>query len=204
MKDRVGIFGGSFNPIHWGHIRPVLSALKHFNLSYVIYLPASKPPHKNEIKLEDPYHRMAMLSIALEPYKNFKISTYDLLNKGSKTFNSLIYFKKTLKEEIYFILGSDSLLDLKNWYNAEGIVEITKMIVLTRPEFELNKIEKHLPKFILEKMNFSIFTFPHPSFSISGTYIRENIKNKLKIEKFLPKKVLNYIIKNNLYEEENY
>lgn len=204
MKDRVGIFGGSFNPIHWGHIRPVLSALKHFNFSYVIYLPASKPPHKNEIKLEDPYHRMAMLSIALEPYKNFKISTYDLLNEGSKTFNSLIYFKEKLKKEIYFILGSDSLLDLKNWYNAKGIVEIAKMIVLTRPDFELKKIEKRLPEFILKKINTSIFTFPHPSYSISGTYIRENIKNKLKIEKFLPKKVLNYIIKNNLYEEENY
>lgn len=204
MKDKIGIFGGSFNPIHWGHIKPVLSSLKYFKLSYVIYLPASKPPHKEDIKLEDPYHRMAMLSIALEPYKNFKISTYDLLNAGSKTFNSLIYFKEKLKKEIYFILGSDSLLDLKNWYNAEGIVEITKIIVLTRPDFELKKIEKNLPEFILKKINTSIFTFPHPLCSISGTYIRENIKNKLKIEKFLPKKVLNYIIKNNLYEEENY
>lgn len=204
MKDRIGIFGGSFDPIHWGHIKPVLSALKYFNLSYVIYLPASKPPHKNKIKLEDPYHRMAMLSIALEPYKKFKISTYDLLNEGSKTFNSLMYFKEKLKEEIYFILGSDSLLDLKNWYNAEEIVEIAKMIVLTRPDFEFKKIEKHLPEFILKKINSSIFTFPHPSYSISGTYIRKKIKNNSKIEKYLPKKVLNYIIKNNLYGEEKY
>lgn len=204
MKDKIGIFGGSFNPIHWGHIKPVHSSLKYFKLSYVIYLPAAKPPHKENIKLEDPYHRMAMLSIALEPYKNFKISTYDLLNEGSKTFNSLIYFKEKLTEEIYFILGSDSLLDLKNWYNAEGIVEIAKMIVLTRADFELKKIEKHLPEFILKKMNISIFTFPHPSYSISGTYIRKNIKNYSKIIKYLPKRVLNYIIKNNLYKEGKY
>lgn len=204
MRNKVGIFGGSFDPIHWGHIKPVLSALKHFKLSYVIYLPASMPPHKLNLKLEDSYHRMAMLSIALQNYKNFKISTYDLLNPGSKTLNSLIYFKNILKEEIFFILGSDSLLDFKNWYKPEEILKIANLIVLTRPDFEIGKIKDKLPDYLSEKINLSIFTFSHPAYSISGTNIRDRIKNNLSLNGMLPKNVLNYILKHNLYKEEKY
>jgi nicotinate-nucleotide adenylyltransferase len=201
MKSKVGIFGGSFDPVHWGHIKPVQAALKFFKLSYVIYLPASKPPHKLNLKLEDPFHRMAMLSIGLQNYENFKISTFDLLNPGSKTFDSLLYFKSHLNEEIFFILGSDSLLDFKNWYKPEKILEIANLIVLTRPEFEIEKIKNKLPDYILKRINFSIFTFPHPAYSISGTDIRERFKKNLKLNGLLPKNVLKYIVKNNLYKE---
>lgn len=204
MKNKVGIFGGSFDPVHWGHIKPVLSALKFFKLSYVIYLPAAQPPHKLNLKMEDPFHRMAMLSLALEPYEKFKISTYDLQNPGSKTLNSLLYFKKILKEELYFILGSDSLLDFKNWFKPEEILKISKLIVLTRPEFELEKIKAELPEYIIKNMGKRIFTFPHPCFSISATLIRKAIKNHKKYKNLLPEKVLNYILRNNLYKEEKY
>lgn len=202
MKNKIGIFGGSFDPVHWGHIRPVYSAFKYFKLSYVIYLPASEPPHKKGFKFEDPFHRMAMLAIALQPYKKFKISTFDLQNPSSKTLNSLLHFKKILDEEIYFILGSDSLLDFQNWYKPEEILKISKLIVLTRPKFELNKIMNKLPFFIKEKINSNIFFFPHPSFSISGTNIRKLIRNNKNLENLLPEKVKSYIIKNNLYKEE--
>ncbi len=201
MVDRVGIFGGSFNPIHWGHIKPVLSALNYFKLSYVIYLPASKPPHKLNMRLEDPYHRMAMLSIALEPYDNFFISTYDLLNTGSKTFDSLRYFKKILKEEIFFILGSDSLKEFKTWYKPKEILKLCKLIVLTRADFEIKKIEGELPDFILENLGKRIFTFPHPAISISGTVIRNLIWKNKNLNKLIPKKVYNYIMKHKLYKE---
>lgn len=204
MRNRVGIFGGSFDPVHWGHIKPVHSALKFFKLYYVLYLPASQPPHKLNFKMEDPYHRMAMLSIALEPYEKFKISTYDLQNPGSKTLHSLLYFKKILKEEIYFILGSDSLLDFKNWYKPEEILKISKLIVLTRPEFELEKIKGELPEYIIKNIGKRIFTFPHPCFSISATEIREAIKNHKNFKNLIPKKVLNYILRNKLYKEESY
>lgn len=201
MKNKIGIFGGSFDPVHWGHIKPVLSALKYFKLKYVIYLPALKPPHKMKTKFEDPFHRMAMLAIALEPYKKFKISTFDLHNPGSKTLYSLKHFKKILNAEIYFILGSDSLLDFQNWYKPDKILKISKLIVLTRPKFELNKIIEKLPFFIKEKINSKIFFFPHPSFSISGTNIRKLLKNNKKFKALLPEKVKSYIIKNNLYKE---
>lgn len=201
MKDRVGIFGGSFDPVHWGHIKPVLSALKFFNLSCVIYLPASKPPHKENLKMEDPFHRMAMLSIALLPYKNLLISTHDLINPLSKTLNSLLYFKEKINGNLYFILGSDSLLDFKNWYKPEEILKFANLIVLKRPEFEIERIIKFLPDFIKSNLGKKIFTFQHPAYGISGTLIRDSLRRGENVEGLLPKRVINYIIKNKLYKE---
>ena len=198
---KIGIFGGSFNPVHWGHIKPVLAAQEAFGLQQVIYVPAARPVHKAQEPLEDPYHRFAMVALSIGSLAGISLSTFELHRPGTYTVDTLRHFQSTLGGELYFLLGSDSLLQLPTWQQPEEILAIAKLIVLARPDFDLQELAGRLPEGIRAGIGNTILTFTHPKVRISGSQIRQDLVQGKAPRSALPTAVLKYIQRHQLYRE---
>lgn len=136
---KIGLFGGSFDPVHNGHIKLAKAALKELRLDTVIFIPAKYPPHKLNKKLLPAATRLKLLSIALKPYNNFTISRYELARKSvTFTFRTVSHFRKLYPSaELFFIIGGDSLAELKTWKNAEKLAETIRFLVGKRPGIKI-------------------------------------------------------------------
>src|SRR4026209_1205085 len=122
----VAIMGGTFDPPHLAHVLPVEEAKKEFQLDVVWFVPALIPPHKLNRNTTDPFHRTAMLALALKPYSFFKISTMELVRDDiSFTVNTVRQFQNQLQpsDRLFFIMGSDSFLELGTWYEPAQLLE---------------------------------------------------------------------------------
>ena len=199
---KIGIFGGSFNPVHWGHIKPVLAAQEAFGLQHVIYVPAARPVHKAQDPLEDPYHRFAMLALAVGSLAGFSLSTFELHRPQTYTLDTLTHFRQqTTDGEIFFLLGSDSLQQLPAWHEPREILKTAKLIVLSRPDFDVQEQVAQLPEDLRSGLGSSILTFVHPKVRISGSQIRQDLKQGKVPRSALPTAVLRYIQRHQLYRE---
>ena len=198
---KIGIFGGSFNPVHWGHIKPVLAAQEAFGLQQVIYVPAARPVHKAQEPLEDSYHRFAMVALSIGSLAGFSLSTFEVHRPETFTIDMLQHFQKTLGSELYFLLGSDSLLQLSDWRQPEEILKIAKLVVLARPDFDIQNISARLPEWIRAALGSTILTFTHPKVKISGSQIRQDIRLGKAPRSAVPTAVLKYIQRHQLYRE---
>lgn len=199
---KAGVFGGSFDPVHWGHIIPLQEALYAFQLDQIIYVPAQQPPHKKNQRLSDPFHRMAMLAIALEPYPFFSIYTGELRKPpGTYTYHTLKALKEENPGEYLLIIGSDNLAILHTWGYLPQILREFKVAILERPTTPIEKALQVLPeevKAMLEKTGNPLY-FPHPIVDISASRIRKRLKQGKSIEGMTPKSVVTYIRKHGLY-----
>lgn len=128
---RVGLFGGSFDPVHKGHIRLALLAKKEFRLNKVIFIPAYKPPHKAHKVLTSPSHRLKMLLLAVKKYPSLSVSSVELdRKKAVYTYQTLEHFSRACpKCDLFFIVGSDSLAEMDNWKKPAKILELSRLIV---------------------------------------------------------------------------
>ena len=198
---KIGIFGGSFNPVHWGHIKPVLAAQEAFGLQQVIYVPAARPVHKAQDPLEDPYHRFAMVALSVGSLAGFSLSTFELHRPQTFTLDTLKHFQQALGGELFFLLGSDSLLQLPTWNQPQEILKIAKLIVLSRPDFDVQEKAALLPEDLRTGLGSTILTFTHPKVRISGSQIRQDLKQGKAPRSALPTAVLKYIQRHQLYRE---
>ena len=196
---RTALFGGSFNPVHWGHIRPVVAAQRHFGLDPVIYLPAARPVHKAAERLEDPFHRFACLARCLAPYPGLVLSPYELHRPGTPTVETLAHFRARVKGELYFILGSDSLLQFHTWREPERILELARLIVLARPGAEVDP--KALPPFLAREWRRRVLPFAHPRVEASATALRAGLRRGGIPPGLLPAAAVEYIRAHALYKE---
>jgi len=189
---KIGIFGGSFDPVHNGHLKLAVLAQKQFNLNSVIFVPAKLAPHKQEsfATIKD---RLAMLKLALKPYKNFKISSFELNQKGTTyTYQTLAHFKKLFThKELFFLLGSDSLSELIFWKNSGEIVSQCHILAAKR-----GKLNYKIPDFAKNSVLFLKNTIPN----ISSTQIRDIVKENKSIRTLVPPKVVLYIKRNKIYQ----
>jgi len=190
---KIGIYGGSFNPIHYGHLIPISSLLQSSDLDKIIFVPAKIPPHKRQLDLIDPEKRFEMVKIALDGFNGFEVSDYEIhLSNSPYTFDTLCYFQNQFpKDEIVLIIGYDCFLDLKSWMNWEGILNMFPIYVLKRI-----CDNRQVCSEMSSKVNF----VKSPVIEISSTKIRDMLKNNLPIKYLLPEKVENYIIDNKLYK----
>lgn len=204
---KIGIMGGTFNPIHYGHLVTAEEALSQFKLDRVIFIPTGQPPHKTTGKLASPEDRYMMTVMATASNNHFFVSRIETDRKGkSYTIDTLKELKFTYGESatFYFITGADAILEILTWKNPEEIITMCKFIAATRPGYNLSRI-KELKKKLFginanpEITKDSISIMEIPALAISSTDIRLRIKSRRPIKYLLPESVCNYLLKNELY-----
>jgi len=188
-KNRIGILGGTFDPVHFGHLSLAQTARRSLNLSRVIFIPARMPPHKERIKLTCAELRYKMIKLAIAGNKHFSVSRIEIEKKGiSYSVQTLrLLKKKYTAAEFYFIVGSDALPELSSWKEIEEIFKLSNFVVAKRPNFRKYKWPREA------------IALDGEFLKISSSKIRQFIKKGESVESFLPKAVYKFIIKNSLY-----
>ena len=196
---KIGILGGTFNPIHLAHLYIAYEAKSQLNLDKVIFIPTGNPPHKKDKKILEADLRYNMVYEAIKNYEDFEISKYEVEKEGySYTFETLKHFKAK-DNELYFITGADCLMDIEKWKNPEEIFRLSRFVVFNRAGYneENLKIQKNK---IEEKFNTNIDFLDIIDLEISSSMIRERINEGKRVDFFLSKEVLSYIQENNIYD----
>ncbi|WP_202710640.1 nicotinate-nucleotide adenylyltransferase [Sporosalibacterium faouarense] len=201
-SKKYGIMGGTFDPIHIGHLVIAEEVRNKFNLDKVIFIPSGQPPHKNLSNVTEPEHRyqMTLLATISNPY--FEVSSIEMDRAGKTyTVDTIKKLNEVFNEEVdfYFITGADAILDLPTWKNVNELLTLCNFVAATRPGFGLEKMQKGIEK-LEKKYNRSIYTLIVPALQISSTDIRNRINNNQSIKYLLPESVEHYIYKNNLYK----
>lgn len=187
---RIGILGGTFDPVHNGHIYLAKKACLKLRLDRLIFIPTYLPPHKKGIKITSARHRFNMLKLAIQGNQKFKISDMEIRRRGrSYSVETLRRLRERhgSKTELFFITGSDSLAELDKWKNMEEILKLCKFVVAKRPGFNVLNPPKN---FIILKINAK---------NISATSIRGRIKTGRPINNLIHQAVKRYISKYKLY-----
>lgn len=196
-KQRIGLLGGTFDPIHFGHIIIAESTIINLNLDIIYFIPAFRHAIKSGDKISPSEVRYSMLNMAIQNYPYFKISRIELdRNEISYTIDTLKSFKtyENLPEsELFYIIGLDNLHELHLWKEPEQIMKLSTLAVLKRTNVNSQDIFKKYAGKIIEAET--------PLIDISSTMIRERIREKKPWKSLVPAKVYDYIEKNKLYRE---
>jgi nicotinate-nucleotide adenylyltransferase len=138
--QRAAIYGGTFDPVHKGHIAVARAVLQLFELDEVFFVPAGAPPHKRNTNVTAPFHRFAMLSLATADDENLRISTSDLdVPEEPYAVETVARIRAALgnETELFFLMGADSWLEIKSWHDWRRLMELCHFIVMSRPGYEL-------------------------------------------------------------------
>lgn len=196
---RIGVFGGSFDPIHVGHLIVAEILLHRLDLERVLFLPAGRPPHKPEQELAADHHRLRMLQKAINGYSRFEVCTVDLDRPGSSyTATTLEILNDMLGNdiEIYFLMGQDSLRDFPAWHQPDRIATLARLGVALRPNVDvsLDVIEAKVPETAGR-----ITLVEVPLIDLSSRDIRGRVSAGDAYRFQVPSGVANYIDSNRLY-----
>ena len=202
MKRKVGIMGGSFDPIHIGHLVVANEALNIYELDEIIFVPAGDPPHKSSLKAA-PFHRLFMVNMAVLSNDKFSVSDLEIKCRGkSYTLNTLREFHKMYEDtEFYFITGTDAVIDLPNWYKPEEVLKLCRFIAASRPGISIKEVNEKIDE-IKKTFGGNIELLKIPMLQISSTEIRKRVSMGISVKYLLPESVEQYIIKNKLYKEK--
>lgn len=196
----IGIMGGTFDPVHVGHLVVAEEAHSKFNLDEVVFIPSGTPPHKKDYTVTPPEDRYLMTVLATAANPHFSVSRMEIDRPGpTYTVDTLKAFKKTYGENtaLYFITGLDAILEILTWKDSEKLPRLCYFIAATRPGYDAKDIKKKLNAYtdILARVK----TLEVPALSISSSDIRRRICGNMPIKYLLPEAVENYIHKNRLY-----
>jgi nicotinate-nucleotide adenylyltransferase len=193
-NKKIAIFGGSFNPIHLGHLLTGLEVIEKLKYDYIVYIPANIPAHKKEYNIESSKRRFDMVKMAVKSCDKFLASDVEIKRGGvSFTIDTVCQLKEIYQTKYKFgiIFGDDLLDELESWKDFGNLVKISDLICLTRNK---NKIKK--PKIRINYLNNRVV-------EMSSTEIRNRVKNKLNIDFMVTNEVKKYIIKNKLFSRTN-
>lgn len=208
---KTGILGGTFNPPHIGHLRLAQEASERFNLDKVIFVPCHQPPHKNRTVISPAQHRFNMTILACCDNPIFEVSDMELrFAAPSYTVNTLNYFKSQSDHNIYFIMGSDSLSEIRTWKDYERLFTLANFIIVNRPEMTFHKAWENLPEALKREFSCHDDKFVHTSgtsilrsdikgLNVSSTELRKLLKRSSSAKYLTPDAVLEYIKLHNLY-----
>jgi nicotinate-nucleotide adenylyltransferase len=197
---RIGILGGTFNPVHSGHIALAKAALVQYDLDQVLFMTSGNPPHKKDLNLTPSVKRHEMVSLALEGEEKLRAFDYEVYKKTySYTAQTLTELRELEPDwEIYFIIGEDSLKDIFKWYKPDVVLK--NCILLVYPRFTDSNLDG-LIKDVASELEGDIRPVNAPLYDISSTQIRKLVSDGKKIDEFVPEKVREYIIENGLYKK---
>jgi len=202
-ENRLGLFGGSFDPIHLGHLITASSVAEQLDLQQVIFIPSAMPPHKQYEKLTAPRHRLAMTKLAVRDNPRFTASDIELKRTGPCYTILTIRDMKAAhgQAELFWIIGADSLPELPTWYNIEQLLVECHIVTTSRPGWENQQALQHLAdRFNPDQINLikqNVLTTPR--IEISATDIRRRVAAGRSIQYLVPEAVRNYIMEHNLY-----
>lgn len=196
---RIGLFGGTFNPVHCGHIYMAKCILNEFMLDKVIFIPTGDPPHKAEIELAGKEHRFAMLELAVEGEPRFEVSRIEIDREGKTyTVDTLQALRGQTGAHFFFIIGADTLYELPTWRNYQEVFKLTDFICISRPGYDEKKTAEYL-WFYQHNFDEKICVSSAEGLNVSSKGIRELVKKGCSIEGLTPNKVEIYITENGLY-----
>jgi nicotinate-nucleotide adenylyltransferase len=190
---KVGVFGGTFDPVHYGHLITAVAVKEMRNLDKIIFIPSFIAPHKTDRISSSPKHRIEMLKMAIKDIPYFDYSDYEIKKKGVSFTIDTLKFLKNEYEDLELIIGYDNLLDFSNWKDPDEILKLIKLVVLKR-KVQNEPVDK-------DKFYYSAEIIETPTIEISATVIRERVRNNLPVKFLVPDIVMEYINHFNLYED---
>jgi len=214
-EKRIGLFGGTFNPIHQGHLRGAEEIREAFHLEEVIFIPSSIPPHKVTEKIIEAKHRLEMVRCATSNNPHFSTSDVELSRPGkSYSIDTIRYFLGRQQKAPYFILGRDAFVEIETWKEFQNLFSFCHVIVMARSGFHKDSLSSPLPKALIPHFQYVprekvwIHTSGHHLYfkeisflDISSTKVRELIQKGESVRYLIPAEVEVYIQKHGLYRK---
>lgn len=196
--NRIAIFGGTFNPIHKGHINLCLECNRKFNFDKIILIPTNIPPHKDVIDLASNEQRLDMCKLAIKDNPLFEVSDIEMRLKGiSYTINTINELKKIYKHtQIYLIIGSDMLFVFDKWKDYKEILDKVVLVIGARHSNQYNEMIKYVKVNLKSHSNIRVIRVK--TVDVSSTQIRYEL-SKNRTPALLERQVYEYIVKNNIY-----
>ena len=193
----IALYGGSFDPIHIGHLITAETALETYNLERVIFIPSYITPLKDRKLEASDKNRFEMTKLSTKDNMKFEVSDFEISNEGvSYSYNTVKYFSELYKnEKIYFIIGTDRAKDLKKWYNIEELSKLVTFVFVARDEEDLYKVVDG--DVFYKSISYEIMK--SPIIEISSSFIRDKIKNKNSIKYMITDVCRSYIEELGLY-----
>jgi len=215
-ENRIGLFGGTFNPVHLGHLTAVDIVQKRFSLDKVLFIPSYIPPHKESDDIASPVHRLRMIELAIASFPRFIPSSLEIEAK-EKSY-SIITLNKIRKiyprTLIFFILGIDAFLEIETWKDYKLVLQKCFFIVMSRPNYDLEGAKSTLSENFSNSIcrlseseqigedklsSFKIFLMPIKALDIASTEVREKVRKGNSVTDLIPEEVNAYIKENKLY-----
>lgn len=199
---KIAVVGGTFDPIHYGHLVTGEAVYNEFNMDKIIFIPTGDPAHKSDVTKSE--HRFNMACLAIENNDKFEISTIEIDRKGKTyTVDTIEELKKycIANVEIYFVMGADSIFNLYQWKDFERLINMCQFIGVTRPNYDKSNME-NLVRELNVKYNAKIHFMEITALDIASSDLRKKIENGMSIRYLLPDKVEKYIKEFNLYKNE--
>ena len=194
MSRRIGILGGTFDPIHVGHLIIGQEILVQCALDQILFMPSGEPPHKHNPEMASAEDRAHMVGLAIQDHPHFALSRFELQRPGkSYTVDTLRDFRQQMLEaaELFLIIGADNAVEMGDWCRPEDVLELAQVLVAERPGFPRERIADVYRK----KMQF----VETPLLDIASTTIRQRVRRGLPIRFFVPDAVIRYIEAQALY-----
>ena len=219
-RRAVALFGGTFDPIHAGHIAVAQAALRRFHLDAIHFIPSARPPHKTKMALTPFLHRYAMVALACADHATFVPSVAEAEMDGATprvfyTIDTVRRFRREHPDDhLYFIVGADQFLELPTWKNYEALLDCCDFIIASRPGFKLDALRLVIPPEKLETDNMrenapnpnkialrksAIYMLTTVSSHVSSTEIRNRLDAEKNIHGLVPPRVEEYILGQALY-----
>ena len=190
---KLGVFGGTFNPPHVGHLIVAEWVRSTLELERILFVPAFIPPHKTDVEIVSAEHRIVMLQLSIADNAHFAISDFEIKRKGiSFTVDTLRHLKETHDGELFLLIGMDNLLELATWKSPEEIFQLATVVVMTRPGFSLVDVPTELRD--------RVTICNVPEIGISSRELRRQVQEKKSIRYMVSASVEEYIRQHNLYK----
>ncbi len=202
---RVGLMGGTFDPVHYGHLVVAEEVYAALDLAEMLFVPAGQPPHKPNRVVTGAQHRLAMLELAIAGNPHFSISRVDLDRPGpSYTVETLRLLREQWGEltALYFVIGWDSLEDLLTWYDPAGILQqLSYLVAVRRPGYNEHEGYRDSLEARLPGIKQRLLVVPAPQFDISSTDLRQRVAENRPIKYQVPESVEQYIKQYKFYQQ---